>query len=79
MVDGVVERHLAHVPLKASSRSKLLATREIRMTFEAEDQVSQVKDPALDNPFEELASMSRVAEAECPWASSTEITCLVPT
>ena len=74
-----VVRHLAHEPSRASSRSKLLAIQVIEMTFAVEGQVSWVKGPALDNPFEELASTSRVVGAECPWASSTEIACLVPT
>jgi hypothetical protein len=48
-------------------------------TFEAADPVSWAEGPALDNPFEELASMSHGAEEACPWASSTARVCLAPT
>ena len=74
-----VVHHLAHEPSRASSRSKLLAIQAIEMTFAVEGQVSWVKGPALDNPFEELASMSHGVEEACPRASSTAKVCLVPT
>jgi hypothetical protein len=47
--------------------------------FEAAGPVSWAKGPALDNPFEELASMSHGVEEACPRASSTAKVCLVPT
>ena len=79
MDGGEVVHHSAHVPLKASSHLKLLVTRALETKFEAVDQVSWVKGLALDDPFEELASTSRVAGEACPWALNTEIACLVPT